>query len=134
MEKRRTNNAYFYIALVLGIAMVVVGIVFLGLSTKSHAGTNGYGLSRASTSIEFGGDFYTTSAQYTGLAANTVTDLYAVVSMGIGIFFLFVGGLEICILLLLKSYPFFQKHDVQQSEDDMLSLITGSANNEDVKE
>ena len=60
-------------------------------------------MSRASTSIQFGADFYTTSAQATGLAANAVIDLYKLVSMASGIFFLFVGGVEICLTLLFAG-------------------------------
>ena len=89
--------------LLLGIAMVIVGIVFLFQSGNSHLGANGSGVTRASTSIKFGGDFYTTSAQYTALAANAVVDLYKIVTLAIGAFFIFSGGFAICVTLLLTG-------------------------------
>lgn len=83
------------ILLALGVAIIVAGVIIVCQAGVAHTGHNG-GVSRASTSIEFGADFYTTSAQYTGLAANAATDLYKLISTVAGIFFIFVGGLEIC--------------------------------------
>ncbi len=91
-----------WIILGLGVGMVLAGLVILCQSGVSHTGHN-YGLSRASTTIEFGADFYTTSAQATGLAANAVIDLYKLTSMVTGIFFMFVGGIDICVTLLLTD-------------------------------
>lgn len=90
-------------AFILGMILVITGIVFVIKSQDTHTGYNG-GLTRASTSIKFGADFYTDSAQYTALAANAVCDLYTMITMGIGIFFVFVGGTDICIIgLKLKK-------------------------------
>lgn len=88
--------------LALGLAMVLAGLVILCQSGSSHTGYGG-GTSRASTSIMFGADFYTTSAQYTGLAANAVIDLYKLVSIVTGVFFMFVGGMDICLTILLTD-------------------------------
>lgn len=88
------------ILLGLGIMMIISGSIILFQCDISHCGHTG-GLSRASTTIEFGADFYTTSAQVTGLAANAITDLYKLISIAIGIFFLFIGGMDICVTLLL---------------------------------
>jgi len=85
------------IALVLGIALIAVGIYLLCMS-DSHTGYAG-GVSRASTSIEFGGDFYTTSAQYTGLAANAVVDLFDLVKYAFGSLLIFIGGIDWCVVL-----------------------------------
>ncbi|MBR1457377.1 MAG: hypothetical protein IJ594_09520 [Oscillospiraceae bacterium] len=90
------------IGLALGIALIIAGIVFLFLS-GSHIGANGIGLSRANTNIKFGADFYTTSAEYTGLAANAIVDLYAIVKAAIGIFFIFAGGTDCAVWLLLMG-------------------------------
>ena len=90
------------IILGLGVAMILAGACVMFQSDAYHTGYGG-GVSRASTSIKFGGDFYTTSAQYTGLAANTVTDLYQLTSIVTGIFFVFVGGMDICVTLLLTD-------------------------------
>ena len=90
------------IILALGIALMVAGVVLVSQAGADHCGP-GLGLSRASTSIKFGADFYTTSAQATGLAANAAIDLYELMSIATGIFFLFVGGVEICVTLLLTD-------------------------------
>ena len=90
------------VILALGVVMMVAGLMILCQNGVSHTGRNG-GLVRASTSIEFGADFYTTSAQATALAANAVTDLYKLGSVATGIFFMFVGGVEICVTLLLTD-------------------------------
>ena len=98
----RKKKILTIIILTLGILLIIAGLILIGQAGTSHTGYNG-GVSRASTSIEFGGDFYTRSAQYTALAANAVTDLYALVSVSIGVFFLFVGGVEVCLTLLLTD-------------------------------
>lgn len=90
------------IILALGMALMLAGIVILCQAGTDHCGYGG-GVSRASTSIKFGGDFYTTSAQYTGLAANAVTDLYELLSIVTGVFFIFVGGMDVCVTLLLTD-------------------------------
>lgn len=90
------------IILVLGVAMILSGAYLIAQYDGDHTGARG-GLSRASTSIEFGADFYTTSAQATGLAANAVTDLYDLVAIATGIFFIFVGSMDICVTLLVMD-------------------------------
>ena len=110
MKKRKVITV---IALVLGVAIALAGLIILSQAEASHTGYNG-GLSRASTSIEFGGDFYTTSAQYTGLAANAASDLYKLVSIATGIFFMFVGGMDICATLLFADIKeVFRKKPVE---------------------
>ena len=84
--------------LALGVALVLAGFIFICQAGTSHTGHSG-GVSRASTSIKFGGDFYSTSAQYTGLAANAATDIYKLLSNVAGIFFMFVGAVELCLTL-----------------------------------
>lgn len=108
MKKRKVITV---IALVLGVAIVLAGLMILTQAEASHTGYSG-GVSRASTSIAFGGDFYTTSAQYTGLAANAACDLYKLVSIATGIFFMFVGGTDICATLLFADIKgvFKKKH------------------------
>lgn len=73
-----------------GIALVIAGIAVLATSAN-HCGPSGCGVSRASTEIEFGADFYTTMAQYSGLTANTATDIYSLLNIGYGITFIFSG-------------------------------------------
>ena len=87
------------VLLCLGAALALFGLIVLYQAGSNHTGVSG-GVTRASTSIQFGADFYTTSAQYSGLAANAVVDLYTLVSYAIGAFSLFFGGLDICIVLL----------------------------------
>lgn len=102
--------------LALGVALIIAGVIFISQAGTSHTGHGG-GVSRASTSIQFGGDFYTTSAQYTGLAANTVTDLYELFSVATGIFFMFVGGMDICVTLLLTDIKeLFKKKELVTAE------------------
>lgn len=95
------KNNYKNILIVIGMLLILVGIIFLVQSKNGHFGKESYGRSYASTTIEFGADFYTTSAQYTGLAANTVVDLYKLVSYAISAFFIFSGIIEITLVLML---------------------------------
>lgn len=97
--KKKSDKALNLLRL-LGIALIIVGVIFI-LSEGNHTGYNG-GLSRASTSIEFGADFYTSSAQYTGLAANALVDLYNLVQNAIGIFFVFIGATDWCLISYFK--------------------------------
>ncbi len=87
------------VLLFLGLVMVVIGFILICQMGASHTGHGG-GLVRASTSIQFGGDFQTTSAQATGLAANAVIDLYKLLSFVSGMFFIFVGCVDICLILM----------------------------------
>lgn len=104
------------ILLALGVAVAVAGLIILCQCGESHTGYS-YGMSRASTSIEFGGDFYTTSAQATGLAANAVIDLYKLASIITGIFFMFIGGVDICATLLFADFKeLFKKKDLVATE------------------
>lgn len=98
-----TKNLFYVIALALSVVMVVVGIVFLCLGT-SHTGAGG-GLSRASTSVEFGADYYTYSVQYAGLAANALCDIFVMLKCAFGAFFILFGGLNTCYTLskILKN-------------------------------
>lgn len=91
------------IILALGLVLMVVGILILCQAGTDHCGRS-QGMSRASTSIKFAGDFYTTSAQATGLAANAVIDLYKLTSVVAGISFMFAGGLDLCITILLTDF------------------------------
>ncbi len=98
------------IVLALGIFLLVFGIVFLK-SSEDHQKSyeDDYGIfgheitTRADTGIEFGADFYTTSARYTALAANTVTDLYHIVKVGMGVLFIFFGSIDICGVLYFSN-------------------------------
>jgi len=101
MGKKKSGALTFL--LIVGILMSLAGGYFLMQIGKSHVGGNGSGTSRASTSIEFGADFYTTSAQYSGLAANAVIDLYDLAAAGMGAFFIFAGLTEVCVSLVLKK-------------------------------
>ena len=86
-----------YVTLAFGIMILIVGIYFL-LMSESHTSSSG-GLSRANTHVEFGADFYTTSAQNTALAANAVTDVFHLLKIGFGCLFIFLGGITCCITL-----------------------------------
>lgn len=96
------KKALSVIILCLGIALVLFGAWTLIQAENSHTGYGG-GTSRASTSIQFGDDFYTTSAQYSGLAANAVVDLYELTAYAICAFSVFFGGVDICVALLHLS-------------------------------
>lgn len=97
----KTQKIAKIIALALGICMVISGVVFL-FQSNDHTGHSG-GLTRASTSIKFGADYYTTSAQNTGLTANAVSDLYDIVKNAIGLFFIFVGGTDCCVVMCFPN-------------------------------
>ena len=103
--------------LALGVAVMIAGVAILGQNGEHHTG-NGGGIFRASTSVEYGADFYTDSVQATGLAANAVIDLYQLLSIAIGIFFLFIGGLDITITLLLTDMAtLFQKEPTAETKE-----------------
>lgn len=85
--KKQKNQ--FIIAVAVAIVMIITGIVFI-TSSDSHTGHNG-GVSRASTSIEFGADYYTKSAQYAGLNANAAVDIFELLQNSIGLAFIFSG-------------------------------------------
>jgi cytochrome oxidase Cu insertion factor (SCO1/SenC/PrrC family) len=93
------KKIFSLVLLILGLVMVVTGIVLICQMGASHSGHGG-GLVRASTSIKFGGDFQTTSAEATGLAANAVIDVYKLLSFVSGMFFIFVGCVDICLTLM----------------------------------
>ena len=97
--KKSSDKALSLLRL-LGIALLIVGIVFI-LADETHTGIKG-GVSYTNTDIKFCGDFYTTSAQYTGLAANALVDLYDLIQNAIGIFFVFVGAVDCCLISFFK--------------------------------
>lgn len=117
---KANNKKAVYAILFLGIALMIVGLVMI-IGGADH--TSGSGLSRASTSIKFGADFYTTSAQATGLAANTLIDLYDLISTGFGIFFMFMGALDICITCLVVDFKALNKKEELTSEEDAAPVI-----------
>ncbi len=118
MKKLSVKNGFekliAKIIIILGALMVLAGIILL-ISGKSHLGPTGSGLSRANTGIEFGADFYTTSAQYTGLAANTATDIYGLVQVCFAILFIFIGLLTVCVQL--KNYFVLIKDELVVDEE-----------------
>lgn len=114
------------IILTAGIFMLFVGIYFMNAAGKAHNGISGDGVVRASTSIEFGADFYTTSAEYTGLAANAVSDLYTNISLAIGWFFIFAGIMDICISFLLFDFSFIYKKQEKKSLPNDSDIILNS--------
>lgn len=91
MNNSKTEKIIHIATAILGIAMIIAGIILL-VSYESHTGHNG-GVSRASTSISFGADYYTTSAQYMGLAANAACDIYTLVKTCFSLVFIFAGAL-----------------------------------------
>ena len=116
---KNTKKLFNTIALCLGFALILVGIIFLFLS-ESHTGSNGSGLTRASTSIEFGADYYTTSAQYSGLAANALCDIFAMLKYAFASLFIFLGGLDVCI--------FLPKYLAKDSHNDFQHIENGETN------
>ena len=109
MTLLKTEKIRKILALLIGIAVLISGIVILGMS-DSHTG-NGEGVSRASTSIEFGADYYTTSAQYMGLAANAACDIFKLVKLGFGLMFLFAG------LFMLLHFGFDLFYIIQDEKE-----------------
>lgn len=113
-SEKRINT----ILIILGVIIIIIGMYFIYLSfNASHTSLHG-GVSYASTSIEFGADFYTTSAQYTGLAANTLVDLYSLLAKIAGSFFIFCGGIDILLVLLSNCKEKKRLNDsIQQTSD-----------------
>ena len=89
-----------FIILLIAIAMIITGVLIL-CSAESFTGSDGVGTIRASTSIEFGADFYTQSARFTGLAANAVIELFRLVRLVSGMAFL-LSGLLVAAIDVLK--------------------------------
>lgn len=96
MHNVKSKKSVCIITMILGALMIISGIIIM-VWYNSHTGLQG-GLSRASTSIEFGADYYTTSAQYMRLAANAVCDTYLLIKMCFSLLFIFGG-----ILIILKE-------------------------------
>ena len=108
----KKNKILTIVLLALGAAIILAGFIILCQGGTSHTGHSG-GVTRASTSIKFGADFYTSSAQYTALAANAVSDLYKLTSTIAGLFFMFVGLVEVTVTLLLTDIKeMFKKEEV----------------------
>lgn len=122
----KTQKIAKIISLALGICMVISGVVFL-CKSNNHTGHNG-GLTRASTSIKFGADYYTTAAQNTGLTANAVSDLYGIVKTAIGLFFIFVGGTDCCVVMC------FQNRKEQTADQPTQSVESCNVDKPDAKE
>lgn len=78
------------IILLCGFMLIIAGIIVL-TSSENHCGVSHSGLSRASTEIKFGADYYTTMAQYTALNANSAVDIYKLIKTCFGITFIFAG-------------------------------------------
>ena len=91
MNNKKVEQIIHIATAILGVVMIITGIILLA-SYVSHTGHNG-GVSRASTSITFGADYYTTSAQYMGLAANAACDIYSLVKTCFSLVFIFAGAL-----------------------------------------
>ncbi len=111
---------------VLGVVMIISGLILI-TSSGDHCGTDGGGISRASTSrgIEYEDprdDYYTTddyiidSADYTGLAANAACDTYSLIKTCFALLFIFAG-----IFIDLKEVgnllPYIQKADESKTND-----------------
>ena len=94
------------IMLILSFALVLIGFVMLGGAKNDHRRyEHDYGsLTRADTSVTFGGDFQTYSVQNSALTANAVSDLYEKFSIAVGFFFIFTGGMSACITLLKTDF------------------------------
>ena len=80
---------YDILFIVLGIITIAFGVLLFLIGPDHNP--SGTGLVKASTSIQFGADFYTTSAQYTALAANALVDLFDLVRYALSGFFV-LGG------------------------------------------
>lgn len=85
-------------AVILGLILAITGIVVL-VFAENHCGPSGSGISRASTEIKFGTDYYTHMAQYNALTANTAVDIYKLLKICFGITFVFSGLLTIFLNL-----------------------------------
>ncbi len=90
MNNNKVEKIIHIATAILGIVMIIAGIILLA-SYESHTGYNG-GVSRASTSIKFGADYYTTTAQYMALAANAACDIYSLVKTCFSLVFIFAGA------------------------------------------
>ena len=110
----KKNKILTLILVALGLTLFLVGLIVLFQAGADHTGHGG-GVSRASTSIKFGADFYTSSAQYTALAANAVSDLYKLASVVSGIFLMFVGAVEVAVVLMKTDLAeFFKKKEQEE--------------------
>ncbi|MBQ7598477.1 MAG: hypothetical protein IJU56_07855 [Clostridia bacterium] len=91
---KKTGKVFDVLTIFVGLLFIAAG-VYLFLIGNDH-NPSGSGLIKASTSIQFGADFYTTSAQYTGLAANVLVDLFDLVRYAFSACFVLSGLLIDC--------------------------------------
>lgn len=111
----KKDKICLFIILLIAIAMIITGVLIL-CSAESFTGLDGVGTTRASTSIEFGADFYTSSARYTGLAANAVIELFRLVRLVSGMAFL-LSGLLVAAIDVLKIMATLKNAIVDTKEE-----------------
>ena len=98
-EITKGQNPWVLAGMAVGIAAILVGLVFLfgfkdeifyGSASSSSGGTTRLG------TAAFGADFYTDIYKSTTFAANALKDIYEMLSTCFGVLFLLMGAIDLC--------------------------------------
>lgn len=91
-QDKKKGNAWTLAGMAVGIAAMVIGLVFLfGFKDETFYGST----VRLGTAV-YGADFYTDIYKSTTFAANALKDIYEMLSTCFGVLFLLLGAIDLC--------------------------------------
>ena len=91
-QNKKKGNAWTLAGMAVGIAAMVIGLVFLfGFKDETFYGST----VRLGTAV-YGADFYTDIYKSTTFAANAFKDIYEMLSTCFGVLFLLLGAIDLC--------------------------------------
>ena len=91
-QNKKKGNAWTLAGMAVGIAAMVIGLVFLfGFKDETFYGST----VRLGTAV-YGADFYTDIYKSTTVAANALKDIYEMLSTCFGVLFLLLGAIDLC--------------------------------------
>ena len=91
-QNKKKGNAWTLAGMAVGIAAMVIGLVFLfGFKDETFYGST----VRLGTAV-YGADFYTDIYKSTTFAANALKDSYEMLSTCFGVLFLLLGAIDLC--------------------------------------
>ncbi len=91
-QNKKKGNAWTLAGMAVGIAAMVIGLVFLfGFKDETFYGST----VRLGTAV-YGADFYTDIYKSTTFAANALKDIYEMLSTCFGVLFLLLGAIDLC--------------------------------------
>ena len=91
-QNKKKGNAWTLAGMAVGIAAMVIGLVFLfGFKDETFYGST----VRLGTAV-YGADFYTDIYKSTTCAANALKDIYEMLSTCFSVLFLLLGAIDLC--------------------------------------